>query len=154
MFPGSEIQFDYVSADSGVSKQPQNEQEAFTGATNRANNASQQMPEADYWVGQESGIDSFQEEMTAYGWVVVKSRAGNYGKAKTSMFFLPPAISTLVQQGKDLGEADDIVFGRTNANQVNGAVGLLTGDQVTRTSYFTDAVIMALIPFKNPELYQ
>jgi non-canonical (house-cleaning) NTP pyrophosphatase len=53
-----------------------------------------------------------------------------------------------------LGEADDLVFGRSNSKQANGAVGLLTDDAVTRTTYYVPAVIFALIPFKNAELYK
>jgi non-canonical (house-cleaning) NTP pyrophosphatase len=34
-----------------------------------------------------------------------------------------------------------------------GAVGILTGDVLTRTTYYEPAIILALIPFKNPELY-
>lgn len=77
-----------------------------------------------------------------------------YAKAKTATFFLPPAIASLIHAGKELGEADDIVFGQTNSKQKNGAVGILTGDLITRTSYYVDAIILACIPFKNIELYE
>jgi len=59
----------------------------------------------------------------------------------------------LVRQGVELGEADDRIFGRNNSKQQNGAVGLLTGDAVDRAGLYVPAVIFALIPFKNPELY-
>jgi non-canonical (house-cleaning) NTP pyrophosphatase len=53
----------------------------------------------------------------------------------------------------ELGDADDEIFGASNSKQQNGAVGLLTENAVTRTTLYEQAVIMALIPFKNPELY-
>ncbi len=53
-------------------------------------------------------------------------------------------------QGLNLGDADDQVFRRTNSKQGSGAVGLLTDDVVTRTTLYEQAVILALIPFKNP----
>lgn len=56
-------------------------------------------------------------------------------------------------EGKELGEADDLVFGQTNSKQANGAVGILTDNVLTRTTFYEPAVILALIPFKNPELY-
>jgi non-canonical (house-cleaning) NTP pyrophosphatase len=59
----------------------------------------------------------------------------------------------LIDTGKELGEADDIVFGHTNSKQKNGAVGILTGNVIVRTSYYTEAVILASIPFKNAEIY-
>jgi non-canonical (house-cleaning) NTP pyrophosphatase len=60
----------------------------------------------------------------------------------------------LIRQGKELGEADDIVFSQNNSKQANGAIGILTGDVIDRTSLYEHAVILALAPFKNLELYQ
>jgi non-canonical (house-cleaning) NTP pyrophosphatase len=91
-------------------------------------------------------------EMEAYAWGVVKSKE-KYGKAKTGTFFLPKKIVALIKEGKELGEADDIVFKRYNSKQENGAVGILTGDVTDRTRYYVEAVVLALIPFKNPDLY-
>ena len=61
---------------------------------------------------------------------------------------------SLVREGKELGEADDIVFGKENSKQTYGAVGLLTGDVIDRTRFYEDAVVLALIPFRNPDLYR
>jgi len=91
--------------------------------------------------------------MEAFAWVVVKSNSGKFGKGRTGIFFLPLKVAELIKQGKELGEADDIVFGRTNSKQENGAIGILTGNVMDRTSYYADAVVMALIPFKNEHLY-
>ncbi|MEM6529629.1 MAG: DUF84 family protein, partial [Chloroflexota bacterium] len=55
-----------------------------------------------------------------------------------------------VRGGMELGDADDIVFGRSNSKQQTGSVGLLTGDALTRETYYLHAVVLALIPFKNP----
>lgn len=85
--------------------------------------------------------------------MVVKSRDGKIGKGRSSAFFLPAKIAELIREGKELGEADDIVFARTNSKQENGAVGLLTRNAIDRTHYYTDAVIPALIPFVNENLY-
>jgi non-canonical (house-cleaning) NTP pyrophosphatase len=62
-------------------------------------------------------------------------------------------VADLIRQGKELGEADDIVFGRNNSKQENGAVGLLTGDVINRAQLYEMAVILAFIPFKNLDLY-
>ena len=68
-------------------------------------------------------------------------------------FYLPPQVAELVRQGVELGEADDIVFGQSNSKQASGAVGLLTGDVIDRAGLYEGAVILALIPFKNRQLY-
>jgi non-canonical (house-cleaning) NTP pyrophosphatase len=53
----------------------------------------------------------------------------------------------------ELGDADDLVFGRQNSKQKSGAVGLLTHNRVTRRTLYEQAVVLALIPFINPDLY-
>jgi non-canonical (house-cleaning) NTP pyrophosphatase len=60
----------------------------------------------------------------------------------------------LVRQGKELGEANDIVFERSNSKQNDGAIGLLTGNVIDRTKLYEHGVIMALVAFKNPEIYE
>jgi inosine/xanthosine triphosphatase len=153
MFPELELEVTGVSASSGVSDQPMSEEETLLGATNRAENASKQMPDVDYWVGIEGGLSETNNGMEAFAWVVIKSRNGIIGRGRTGSFFLPDKVSDLIRKGKELGEADDIVFNRTNSKQANGSVGILTGDVLTRTTYYEPAIIFALIPFKNPELY-
>lgn len=153
MFPGETFVISGVPAASEVPDQPMSDAETVKGATNRANNISRLKPEADYWVGIEGGLQLIGEELSAFAWVVVKSRDGKSGKGKTGSFILPSKVAELIKQGKELGEADDIVFGTNNSKQANGAVGILTGDVLTRTTFYEPAVILALIPFKNPELY-
>jgi inosine/xanthosine triphosphatase len=152
MFPHEAFEIEGVSVASGISEQPRNDTETFTGALNRTDNASKVIT-ADFWIGIEGGVEEKNSDMEAFAWVVIKSKAGKYGKGRTGTFFLPPKIVELIQQGKELGEADDIVFGRSNSKQENGAVGILTGDVVDRTTYYTEAVVFALIPFKNENLY-
>lgn len=152
MFPGETFNFVGVNIDSGVSNQPFSDHETLEGALNRATSAKIQFPEGDFWVGIEGGVDESNGEMMAFAWVVVLSN-GMIGKARTGAFFLPRPVVHLIRQGKELGEADDIVFNRYNSKQQNGAIGILTGDIINRQSFYEPAVIMALIPLKNPEIY-
>ena len=108
--------------------------------------------DADYWVGIEGGVDRDGEQMLAFAWIVIRSREQT-GKARTGAFYLPRSIVQLVLDGKELGEADDIIFNRQNSKQENGAVGLLTRDIIDRKKYYEHAVILALIPFLNPDHY-
>lgn len=153
MFPKETFEVEGVSASSGVPDQPMNEKETLLGATNRANNVSKIVPDVDYWVGIEGGLEEIDGDMEAFAWIVIKSKDGVMGKGRTGSFFLPQKVAKLIREGKELGEADDIVFGRTNSKQANGSVGLLTADVLTRVAFYEPAVILALIPFKNPDLY-
>jgi len=153
MFPNQALSLRGISVPSGVSDQPFSSHETLTGAINRANNARLQCPEAEFWVGIEGGIEPENGgNWMAFAWVVILSR-DQIGKARTGSFILPMRVCHLIQKGLELGDADDIVFGRSNSKQENGAVGILTADALNRTSLYEQAVIMALIPFKNPDLY-
>jgi len=151
MYPGTDFSFKGISISSEVSNQPIGEKETLKGALNRVKNLSK-LNQADYFVGIEGGSKRVGKGMETFAWVVIKSK-NKISKSRTSSFFLPKKIIELIDQGKELGEADDIVFNRVNSKQSNGAVGILTNDIVTRTSYYEQAVIMALIPFKNPDLF-
>ena len=153
MFPEKTFEAVGVSVPSGVSDQPRSDKEALEGATNRAQNARAAMPEADFWVGLEGGVEEREQGMISVGWTVVIGKDGKIGRGKNGSFFLPHRVAELIRQGKELGEADDIVFGRTNSKQANGAVGLLTGDVIDRAILYTEGMILALIPFKNEGLY-
>jgi inosine/xanthosine triphosphatase len=153
MFPDQQFKIQTISVSSGVGDQPFSNQETLRGALNRANYAAQHLPKADYWVGVEGGIEDQNDGMIAFAWVVVQSD-NLLGKGRTGTFYLPPRIAKLIRQGIELGDADDIVFGKSNSKQNNGAVGLLTGNVIDRTRLYETAVILALLPFKNPDLYQ
>lgn len=153
MFPEESFSVEGVSVSSGVSDQPMTDDETYEGASNRASNARKEVPEANYWVGLEGGLETKGGQMEAFAWMVVLAKDGEMGKGRTGTFFLPPPVADLIKQGKELGEADDIVFGKTNSKQANGAVGLLTDDVVTRAEYYEAAMIFALIPLKNSKLY-
>ena len=152
MFPDETFTAETVTVPSGVSDQPMSDEEALRGAMNRADAARQVAPETDYWVGIEGGAEEMAGEIVAFAWVVVMD-GELLGKSRTAAFFLPNEIAELMRQGKELGDADDIVFGRTNSKQDNGAVGILTGDVIDRTAFYEHAVVLALIPFRNRGLY-
>ncbi|MEQ8675201.1 MAG: inosine/xanthosine triphosphatase [Aggregatilineales bacterium] len=151
MFPETTFSARGLSVPSGVSDQPMTSDETLRGARNRAEGAREALPDADYWVGIEGGVEETAHGMEVFAWVVVMD-ATRTGESKTGTFFLPDEVVTLIRQGVELGEADDRVFGRENSKQGNGAVGILTGDIIHRTGYYVHAVVLALIPFKNPTL--
>lgn len=152
VFPTQTFKFIEVPADSGVSSQPMSDHETLTGATNRATNAALAHPEADFYVGIEGGVELVGSDMHSFAWTVVKGKTKT-GHGRTGTFFLPPKVAELINQGMELGAADDVVFAKQNSKQSNGAVGILTGDVIDRTKYYTDALVLALIPFRNPDLY-
>ncbi|RGP67912.1 hypothetical protein FLONG3_8380 [Fusarium longipes] len=151
VLPGA-YDFQGLSVNSHVSDQPFSDEETLRGATNRAQNAQALKPEADFWVGIEGGVETHNGSICSFAWIVVIGEGGKVGKARTSAYFLPTQTCQLLKEGVELGHADDILFGQTDSKNKQGSVGLLTGGVVDRAAYYTQAVILALIPFRNASL--
>jgi len=152
MFPQYQFELETASVPSGVADQPMTDEETLAGALNRVKNARTAKPGADFWIGIEGGVAAMGSELTAFAWVVIQS-AGLLGKARSGTFFLPKAVTELVEQGIELGTADDMVFSRTNSKQAGGAIGILTDNVLDRKQLYAQAVVLALVPFKNEQLY-
>jgi inosine/xanthosine triphosphatase len=152
MFPGEKFSIYSVNTDHRVPSQPKGDVETLEGAETRSQLAREMDPTADYWVGVEGGVAEWKIGMGAFAWVVVLS-GSKCGRGRSGEFFLPEKVAELVRQGVELGEADDRIFSRNNSKQRNGAIGLLTADAIDRAGLYIPAVIFALIPFKNPDLY-
>jgi len=151
-FPREQFLLHAVSVASGVSDQPCSDAETRTGARNRVANAGLEVPDADYWVGLEGGTEVFDDSLMAFAWMAIMNRAGSISEARSVTLPLPAVVRDLVDGGMELGEANDRVFSTVNSKQNGGAFGLLTNGLYTREGVYTQALIIALIPFVN-ELY-
>lgn len=145
-FPKQAFNFSGVSVDSGVADQPMSNQETHTGALNRVVNAKAECVDADYYVGLEAGI----EGSVTFAWMVVESQTQR-GESRSASLMLPPVVIEKLQHANELGDVMDEVFGTENIKQKGGAISLLTHDLLTRSSVYHQALILALIPFANPE---
>jgi inosine/xanthosine triphosphatase len=151
IFPKEQFEYQGVSVPSGVPDQPMGEEETLLGADNRVLHAKDKY-DGNFWVGLEGGVAPNNNQLEAFAWMVIRSK-DMYGKGRTGSFFLPPKVAELVKGGMELGHADDEVFGQSNSKQKGGAVGLLTNNLLTRTTYYEQALILALIPFINKGHY-
>ena len=152
-FPDFDITTQGVAVITDVPTQPKGDRQTYQGAITRLEALKIQLPDADYWVGIEGGV---QRNITgvydSFAWIVVQQEDWLYS-SRTGTFPLPPKICQYLDEGMELGDADDLVFGKTMSKQQNGAVGLLTQDQITRTALLSQSVFLALIPFRSKELY-
>lgn len=149
-FPGAELEMICADVDSGVGDQPDSDSSTRQGARNRVLNASCAVPEADYWVGLEGGIEVVDDQLMAFAWMAVRSSNGKISEARSATLPLPPAVKELVDGGMELGEANDRVFSTVNSKQGGGAFGLLTNGLYTRESIYRQTLIIALVAFVNP----
>lgn len=153
MLSNEQYAFDGISTDSGVPDQPIGSDQTFLGAKNRALSAQAQRPDAAYCVGIEGGIETTDRGTEVFAWVYIIDKAGRVGLGKSSGFYLPKSITDLLQEGMELGHATDKIFDESNSKQNSGSIGILTGDLIDRTQYYVEAVVLALIPFRNEDLY-
>lgn len=173
-FPGRELLVAGYDVPSGVSDQPMGEEETHRGAAARAAAAAAVFAAAHggdapaFAVGLEGGCktEAFAlpglaatgaggdggggagEELVCFAFMcVLQPATGRWGYARSASFSLPPEVAALVRSGVELGVADDRVFGRVDSKRSNGAIGLLTGDRITRETYYEHALLCALVPF-------
>uniref|UniRef100_UPI00321750B8 inosine/xanthosine triphosphatase n=1 Tax=uncultured Draconibacterium sp. TaxID=1573823 RepID=UPI00321750B8 len=147
-----DVEVQGVFIESGVADQPISDAETLKGARNRSERARSLYANADYWVGIEGGIEKNDSGIEAFAWIVIMGK-NTSGESRTTSFQLPFRVVELIQQGYELGEANDILFKQENSKRKSGAVGILTNDRITRTELYKQAVQLALIPFLNPGLY-
>jgi len=145
-FPQDTFSFKGVSVPSGVADQPMTDEETHQGALNRVRNAKEQDPTADYYVGLEAGI----ENTVTFAWMVIES-ATHRGESRSASLMLPPQVLKLLSHENELGDVMDKLFDCENIKQKGGAISLLTHNQLTRSSVYHQALILALIPFINTE---
>lgn len=154
LFPDTTFVFEGVNANSGISDQPMSNDEMRTGALGRINHAKELAPGADYYVGLEGGVEEMYGDLYNYGWVIVESKEGKKGYGITSAFTLPPAIQHLIiHEGLEQSHATDRVLSLSGTKIGTGTIGPLTNGTLTYTDWYIPAVICALIPFLNTELY-
>ncbi len=145
-FSGQNFEFIGVSVPSEVADQPMTNEETHQGALNRVRNVKVAFTEGDFYVGLEAGI----EDNMTFAWMVIESES-HRGESRSASLMLPPEVLDKLQHANELGDVMDEVFGTENIKQKGGAISLLTQDQLTRSSVYHQALILALIPFTNLE---
>jgi len=150
VFPGSVLELEGHAVRSGVKEQPDGDQETRAGALNRVHAARTAAPGAAYWVGLEGGLERIDGAWMASAWMAVMNREEQLGTARTPTLPLPPAVQTLLDQGLELGDANDRVFATHNSKQKGGAFGLLTDGRMTRGGVYAQTIELALISLVHP----
>jgi inosine/xanthosine triphosphatase len=147
-----------IDVPSGVNDQPFSDDETKRGAVNRAKAVFDEYTKQhgcspDFSVGLEGGVQTVSNDLECFAWIAVYN-GSQLGCSRTASFNLPPVIKNLViNEGLELGDADDKVFSTVNSKQKGGTVGKLTRGVIDRAQYYETAVVLAMIPFLWPSLY-
>ncbi|MCF4173965.1 inosine/xanthosine triphosphatase [Vibrio sp. McD22-P3] len=145
-FPNQKFTFEGVNVPSGVAEQPMSNDETHLGAKTRVHNAKKTVKDGDFYVGIEAGLDGH----STFAWMIIETETQT-GESRSASLMLPPAVVDQLSPSVELGDVMDKTFGTDNIKQKGGAIGLLTQHQLTRSSVYHQALILALIPFTNPE---
>lgn len=159
LFPDHLVICEGMDAPSGVSEQPMTAAETRAGAINRTLYCRQTYTEihhqpADFYVAMEGGVDCFEDEGPATFAYVVVADQSRQSVGRSAYMPLPRSIYDELKAGAELGPLIDRRFNTRNIKQKGGAIGLLTQGKATRESIYTQALILALVPFIHPNLYQ
>ena len=140
-----------------VGPQPLSLKETLRGALERAHNA-RALLSTDLGVGLESGIVSFPATISGYlnfQICAIIDRDGRVTLGTSPGFEFPTQAVRKVISG-EVAEFEVLmekISGEKRIGEKYGAIGFLTRNVVTRQDLGEHAVIMALIPRLNPELY-
>jgi inosine/xanthosine triphosphatase len=154
LWPDESFEFECVPANSGISDQPMSDDETRTGALGRVKHARELSPDADFYIGLEGGVEEKYGDLYNFGWVVVESQSSKKGYGRTFAFALPPEIRDLIlHEGMELSHATDKALSKSDTRTGSGTIGHLTNDSLRFVDWYTPAVISALVPFLNQDLY-
>lgn len=140
-----------IDAPSEVDAQPLNSEVTRQGAINRVK-FCQQHQQADFYVAIEGGVDQFEYGPATFAYIAIAD-SEQVSIGRSCNLPLPPAIYQALIDGEELGNVMDRLFSTDNVKQKEGAIGLLTNGQATRQSVYTQAAVLAMAPFLNPDLY-
>ncbi len=144
-----------VEVESGVPDQPIGIEEIARGAINRAKKALE--TGVDLGVGIEAGIYPFPGTLTGYLDVqvcAVVSPDGRITMGHGPGFEYPPVvIERILNEGVEAGVAMGQLVKDPELKRKVGAIGVLSKGLLTRTELNEMAVLMAMIPRLNQELF-
>ncbi|KAG2441628.1 hypothetical protein HXX76_003248 [Chlamydomonas incerta] len=157
------------AAPSGVPDQPHGDEETLAGARNRvaalsdiinAGGSGDGILDCDLVVAIEGGVGPAglgqAGILECFAWVcAMDPHTGAESTARSASFALPQPLTDLLlgPQAMELGHADDAVFGRKRSGRGSGTIGRLSNGVLDRTEFHVHAVICALLPWLQPQLY-
>ncbi|MHA2246470.1 MAG: inosine/xanthosine triphosphatase [Candidatus Hodarchaeales archaeon] len=136
--------------------QPLGEDETYEASIWRVKYARNHNPGFDFYVGIEGGVDLTPHNQAR---IVVYSSIGNRIIIETVRGCEIPLPYSWYKRLKDspqleLGDIASEISGVSNIKQKQGAVGFFTRNTVTRFDILKQSVLMALIPFLNPIIFE
>jgi len=147
-----------VAIDSNLSRQPIGLKDVADGAYKRSISALERIEDASYGVGIEAGLIGFPYSVSGYLNIqvcVIIDRDGYLSIGSSAGFELPRDVVDKLLRDRDI-ELEDIMEELTGIPKIGeklGAIHYLSKGSMSREDLSEQAVLTALIPFVNKELY-
>ncbi len=143
-----------TACDSGVSDQPLTDGETIQGAINRAKRA---LEHGDIGVGIEAGLKKVPEVPTSYfntTWCAIIDKNGFLTIGSSPDFEYPRKIAEDALGGTEVSKSAAELYNMNETElKESGVIAKLTRGVMPRSDYTYYAVLMALIPRLQPELF-
>ncbi len=155
VFPNDYISVIPTEVDPGVPPQPIGLSVIVSGARNRARQAIESNADCFFGVGLEAGIYELEGIVMDVQIAYIVDRNGRESIGASPSFPIPPEFGKKLISGeaRELEVLVDNHYGTKDIGEKGGFIKLLTRGAVTREDLTKYAVIMALIPWINTELY-
>ncbi len=149
----AEVEIIPVKVDSGVQPFPMSQAETLKGAITRAKAAQKKEPSADFSVGLEGGLITFNKTTFIQAIVAVLKKT-ELSVARSAAIEVSQRLVEKIDPTSDTSKGTvDQMMGRTNVFQNEGVIGVLTQNRLPRTQVLRDVVICALPRFLVPDFY-
>jgi inosine/xanthosine triphosphatase len=143
-----------TEAPSGIRDTPMSVEESMRGAEHRARHVFRQDPHEElYAVGVEGGLFTEHRRLFLQSWACVfNGERTSFGAS--GCVELPSRLAEeVIERNVELGIAIDRFARATDVRSNQGTFGIVTNDMVTREDSFTEAVLLAFMPFFNKNIY-
>ncbi len=139
-----------VKVESGVPRQPLGFNEIIRGAFNRAREAKKR---GDFGVGIEAGGVERLGRIFDHQACVIITPEGRVSVGIGAGFILPDQVEERVRKREEMGKVMSEISGIGNIGRKIGAIGYLSRGALTRVELTYQAVVSALVPIINKDIY-
>lgn len=112
-----------------------------------------EVPDADYYVSMEGGMEIYGTEMHENAYVVVESSAGGKGVSACASFRVPTWVAEQVQKGVGFADAVDEFYTTQGTKLGGGFVKILTGGAINKKDHYTQSLTIAFASADKKEWY-
>jgi inosine/xanthosine triphosphatase len=137
---------------SGVADTPLTEEETLEGVKNRIKGLDK-VKGFDFKVAIEAGTNNSLGIRYLFTWVMIK-QGSKESFGRSISYPLPHSIYKSLENGKPLSEMAERLSGEEDIRSKGGFVEFLSKGRITRSYLTEDAVICALFPFINENIYK